>query len=62
MTDIEKNYFHCFATPAGEQVLRHLSSITIERHLGPLASESELRSLEAQRALVHMMIKLGSAK
>jgi hypothetical protein len=61
MKDIEKNYRRCFAAPAGESVLRHLRSITIERHLGANATESELRWLEAQRALVHMMEKLGGA-
>ena len=62
MREIEKNYFRCFNTPAEEYVLRHLRAITIERFLGPNASESELRGLEAQRALVHMIIKLGGAK
>ena len=62
MRDVEKNYFRCFNTPAGEFVLRHLRSMTIERYLGPNASESELRGLEAQRALVHIIIKLGGAK
>jgi hypothetical protein len=58
MREIEKNYVRCFNTPAGEFVLRHLRSVTIERYLGANATESELRGLEAQRALVHMIIKL----
>jgi hypothetical protein len=62
MRDIEKNYVRCFNTPAGEKVLGHLRSMTIERYLGPNASEAELRGLEAQRALVHMIIKLGEVK
>jgi len=62
MREIEKNYFRCFGTPAGEFVLKHLRSITIDRFLGPNASESELRGLEAQRALVHMIAKLGGGK
>ena len=62
MREIEKNYFKCFKTPAGEQVLAHLKSITIDRFLGANATEAELRSLEAGRALVNMIIKLGSGK
>jgi hypothetical protein len=63
MRELEKNYFRCFRTPAGESVIGHLRQITIERYLGANASESELRGLEAQRALVQMMIKLsGGAK
>ena len=60
--EIEKNYVRCFNTPSGEQVLKHLREITIERFLGPNATESELRSLEAKRALVHqieILIKRG---
>ena len=62
MREIEKNYFRCFNTPAGEFVLKHLRSITVERFLGPNATESELRGLEAERRLVHMITKLGSGK
>lgn len=63
MRELEKNYFRCFSTPAGEAVIGHLRGITIERFLGANASESELRGLEAQRALVQMIIKLsGGAK
>ncbi|HNY25447.1 MAG TPA: hypothetical protein PKJ33_02785 [Alphaproteobacteria bacterium] len=51
----EKNYVRCFCTPAGEQVLKHLREITIERFMGPNASEAELRALEGQRALVHQI-------
>jgi hypothetical protein len=59
MKEIEKNYVRCFAAPSGAAVLRHLRDITIERCLGANASESELRGLEAQRALAHMIIKLA---
>ena len=58
----EKNYVRCFCTPSGEQVLKHLREITIERFMGPNASEAELRALEGQRALVHqieMLIERG---
>ena len=56
--DTEKNYARCFCTPAGDAVLQHLRDITIERFLGTNATESELRALEAQRALVHQIYAL----
>ncbi|MDR0449163.1 MAG: hypothetical protein LBG89_01730 [Rickettsiales bacterium] len=52
---MEKNYTQCFNTHPGAQVLKHLRSITIERYLGANATEAELRTLEAQRALVHQI-------
>ncbi len=55
MDDIEQNYARCFGTTAGAAVLKHLRKITIERTLGPAATDAELRGLEAQRALVHQM-------
>ncbi len=55
MKDIEQNYARTFSTSAGQAVLSHLRKITIERVLGPNASDSELRGLEAQRALVHQI-------
>ena len=60
MRELEKNYHRCFNTPAGESVIRHLRSITIDRYLGPNAAEAELRGLEAQRAMTHMIIKLSN--
>ncbi|HOY47041.1 MAG TPA: hypothetical protein PLZ05_00355 [Alphaproteobacteria bacterium] len=56
--EIEKNYLRCFSTPSGAAVLQHLREITIERFLGPNATESELRSLESQRSLVHQIENL----
>lgn len=58
MEEVEKNYTRTFSTPAGRIVLSHLRRITIERVLGSNASDSELRSLEAQRALVHQIENL----
>lgn len=55
MTDIEKAYARTFLTASGAQVLGHLRKITIERTLGPNATDAELRSLEAQRALVQQI-------
>lgn len=53
--EIEKNYVRCFETAAGKIVLEHLREITIERFLGPNATDSELRSLEGARTLVHQI-------
>ena len=58
MKDIEQNYARTFSTAAGAAVLRHLRRITIERVLGAGATDAELRSLEAQRALVHQIESL----
>ncbi|MDR1826094.1 MAG: hypothetical protein LBQ49_00195 [Rickettsiales bacterium] len=60
MREVEKNFGRCFNTPAGEFVLKHLCGITTERYLGANATEAELRGLEAQRALVHMIMKLAA--
>mgnify|MGYP001229675901 FL=1 len=38
--------------PDGARLLAHLRAVTIERRLGPEASEAALRHLEGQRALV----------
>lgn len=58
MENISKNYARIFSTPSGRAVLAHLRKITIERVLGPNATESQLRSLESQRALVHQIENL----
>ncbi len=55
MNDLEQNYARTFSTAAGAIVLQHLRRITIERVLGPNATDAELRGLESQRALVHQI-------
>ena len=55
MKEIEQNYTRTFSTSAGAAVIAHLRRITIERVLGPNATDAELRGLEAQRALVHQI-------
>lgn len=55
MKELEQNFAHAFSTTAGAMVLKHLRKITIERVLGPNATDAELRGLEAQRALVHQI-------
>ena len=59
MTDTEKIFVRTFSTPSGKIVLEHLRKITVERTLGPNASDAELRWVEAQRALVHQIEKLS---
>ena len=62
MKDNKQNYARTFSTAAGVAVLNHLRKITIERVLGPDATDAQLRGLEAQRALVHqieIMIERG---
>ncbi|MBO5833344.1 MAG: hypothetical protein J6R22_00070 [Alphaproteobacteria bacterium] len=55
MTQTAKNYARTFAGASGAAVLEHLRRITIERTLGPNASDAELRWVEAQRALVRQI-------
>ncbi|MEE1110955.1 MAG: hypothetical protein UIH99_01955 [Alphaproteobacteria bacterium] len=55
MTDTEIAFARTFSGLYGEQVLSYLHHITTERVLGPNASESELRFLEAQRFLVRQI-------
>jgi hypothetical protein len=45
----------CFKTPAGEQVLRYLRSITIEMVHGGAVSDAELRHAEGQRYIVGLI-------
>lgn len=59
MTETEKNFARTFNTPSGRAVLEHLRRITVERVLGPNATDAELRGLEAQRALVHQIEQLS---
>ena len=58
MQDIEKQYARTFATPSGKQVLLHLRSITLERIVGPNASNEDLRWWAAQNAFVHQIENL----
>lgn len=58
MERTEIAYARTFGCESGRVVLEHLRKITIERVLGANASEPELRSIEAQRALVHQIENL----
>ncbi len=55
MQEIEKKFARVFQTPDGRAVLEHLRKITIERVLGPNATDSELRWSEANRAFVRQI-------
>jgi len=58
MNNIEKHYARVFSGTSGKQVLMHLRHLTIERKLGPNASNEELRWWAAQNALVHQIENL----
>lgn len=58
MDNIEQIYAKTFATTSGQKVIAHLRKITLERVLGPNASDAELRTLEGQRALVRQIEQL----
>lgn len=58
MKDIAQNYTRCFSGVSGRAVLSHLRAITIERPIAPTISDSELRWVEAQRALVRQIESL----
>ncbi len=55
MQELEKQYARTFQTPSGRAVLQHLRQITLERTLGPNASDNELRWAEANRAFVRQI-------
>jgi hypothetical protein len=45
-------FARCFVSADGRQVLGHLRRLTVERALGPQASEALLRYVEGQRQLI----------
>ena len=55
MQELEKQYARTFQTPSGKAVLQHLRKITLERVLGPNATDNELRWAEANRAFVRQI-------
>ena len=50
--ELSKCFVRCFGTAEGMKVLRHLRALTVERTVGPHATESLLRYLEGQRQIV----------
>ena len=55
MTEIEKQYARTFGTDDGRAVLAHMRKITVERTLGPNATDNELRWAESNRAFVRQI-------
>ncbi|WP_142849977.1 hypothetical protein [Telmatospirillum sp. J64-1] len=56
--DIESVFARCFAGTDGERTLAHLRAMTLDRCLGPDASDAALRHLEGQRHLAAHIIAL----
>ncbi len=50
--ELARVFARCFRGRNGARVLGHLRAVTVERRLGPEASEALLRHLEGQRHLV----------
>ena len=55
MDKIAHEYARTFSSASGRAVIEHLRKITIERVLGPHATDGELRTIEGARALVHQI-------
>ncbi|KAA0680296.1 hypothetical protein [Roseomonas genomospecies 6] len=56
--DPAPSFARCFAGPDGARVLGTLKAMTLERTLGPDASDAALRDLEGQRRLVAVILAL----
>ncbi|CAO3372796.1 Bbp19 family protein [Azospirillum argentinense] len=56
--DPAPSFARCFAGPDGARVLATLRAMTLERTLGPDASDAALRDLEGQRRLVALIFAL----
>ncbi len=49
--EVTRAFARCFRTADGQRVLSHLRALTLERSLGPGASDAMLRHFEGQRSL-----------
>jgi len=58
--DPAPSFARCFAGPDGARVLGVLRAMTVERTLGPDATDAALRHLEGQRALVATILALAA--
>ncbi len=56
--EIARAFARAFAGPDGEKAVAYLRAITMERALGPRASDAMLRHLEGQRQLVAHILGL----
>jgi hypothetical protein len=57
--DLLKAYVRTFRNEAGAEVMRHLRAITVDRVIGPDASDNLLRHVEGQRQLVNYIANLA---
>jgi len=55
---LSRAFARLFAGAEGEAALGHLTALTVDRCLGPDASDSALRMLEGQRQLVRHILSL----
>ena len=55
---VARAFVRAFSGADGQLALAHLRALTLERCLGPDASDSALRSLEGQRLLVAHILSL----
>jgi hypothetical protein len=56
--ELETTFARCFRGEDGLKVLRHLRTITLDRVLGPSASDSLLRHMDGQRQLFAYILSL----
>ncbi len=56
--DAARAAVRCLTGAAGETLIRYLRAITLDRALGPDASDAQLRHLEGQRQLVRHLLAL----
>lgn len=55
---VEKAFARVFSTDDGQVILSHLQSMTFQRALGPDATDTQLRYLEGQRAMIATIMRL----
>jgi hypothetical protein len=56
--ELARIFAKSFGGRDGDRALAHLKSLTLDRYLGPEASDSQLRHLEGQRHLVNTILAL----
>lgn len=56
--DLALAFARCFRERDGRWALSHLRAITLERVMGPAATDAQLRHLEGQRQLVSYILAL----
>lgn len=56
--DMERVFARVFLSDDGRKALAYLQMLTFQRALGPASSDTELRYLEGQRALMATILRL----